>query len=36
MTYSILKSFWADAGESIEALAEAGRLVFDFKKKRGR
>jgi len=36
MTYSILKSFWADAGESIEGLAEAGRLVFDFKKKRGR
>ncbi|MEK7730943.1 MAG: ATP-binding protein, partial [Planctomycetota bacterium] len=25
MAYSVLKGFWADAGESIDALAEAGR-----------
>jgi len=33
MTYSVLKGFWADAGESIEALAEAGRRVFEYRTK---
>lgn len=31
MTYSVLKGFWADAGESIDALAEAGRRVYEYK-----
>ncbi len=35
MTYSVLKGFWADAGESIDALAETNRQVFEYKK-RGR
>ncbi|HXF49876.1 MAG TPA: sugar phosphate nucleotidyltransferase [Verrucomicrobiae bacterium] len=34
MTYSVLKGFWADAGESIEALAEAGRRVFEYRTKK--
>ena len=33
MTYSVLKGFWADAGESIEALAEANRRVYEYRKK---
>lgn len=32
MTYSVLKGFWADAGESIDALAETNRQVFEYKK----
>ena len=36
MTYSVLKGFWADAGESIEALAEAGRRVFEYRTKRAK
>ncbi len=31
MAYSVLKGFWADAGESIDALAEAGRRVYEYK-----
>lgn len=34
MTYSVLKGFWADAGESIESLAEAGRRVFEYRTKK--
>ncbi len=34
MTYSVLQGFWADAGESIEALAEAGRRVFEYRTKK--
>jgi len=34
MTYSVLRGFWADAGESIEALAEAGRRVSKYRIKR--
>ncbi|MCI0595595.1 MAG: NTP transferase domain-containing protein [candidate division Zixibacteria bacterium] len=34
MTYSVLKGFWADAGESIDALAEAGRRVYAYRTKR--
>jgi glucose-1-phosphate thymidylyltransferase len=36
MTYSVLKGFWADAGESIEALAEAGRRVFEYRTKKNK
>ncbi len=36
MTYSVLKGFWADAGESIGALAEAGRRVFEYRTRRAK